>query len=333
MLCVNRGHKIISRINVKPVLALSAKANLSTLIEVTYPSMFSKTRVAMATTMFNTSTVQAFKDSFPTWPQDSLAFRTDPLGPGSSWDKRELGTFQILRRAPNQDLPVFLEAYSIAAAKWVENSQDIRSALMLLTRNWRSLTHHELASFAGNFASFFALLAQVLETPVIADPRRELRSQNVGSSAYPADSAITSSPLLPPSLPSQPSSPVQPPSKKVRQYRSSDSYIPSDQIDQSSHNHRTKSEMTTNACVYELLRCVTELLRGGSKPRVYLEWSITHDTFIVEAGKLSYSTTNDGSLVHKARREGYWQRASKLSYCSIEVSSVYGFCMYAYALF
>jgi hypothetical protein len=120
----------------------------------------------------------------------------------------------------------------------------------------------------------------------------------------------------------------------VRQYRSSDSYIPSDQSDQSSHNHRTKSEMTTNACVYELLRCVTELLRGGSNPRVYLEWSITHDTFIVEAGKLSYSTTNDGSLVHKAHREGHWQRASKISYCSIEVSSVYGFCiMYAYASF
>jgi len=181
--------------------------------------------------LFNISTVQAFKDSFPTWPQDSLAFRTDPLGPGSSWDKRELGTFQILRKAPNQDLPVFLEAYSIAAEKWVENSQDIRSALMLLTRNWRSLTHHELASSAGNFASFFTLLAQVLETPLVAnaDPRRELRSQNVESSSYPAGSAITSSPPLPPSLSSQPSSPVEPPSKKVRQYHSSDSYIPSDQ--------------------------------------------------------------------------------------------------------
>lgn len=107
----------------------------------------------------------------------------------------------------------------------------------------------------------------------------------------------------------------------MRQDRSSESYIPSDQSDQSSYDQRTKSEITTNACVYELLRCVTELLRRDTEPPVYLEWSITHDTFTVEAGALTYSTTNDGSLVHKVHRHGYWQRASKYSYCSIEVGA------------
>jgi len=109
----------------------------------------------------------------------------------------------------------------------------------------------------------------------------------------------------------------------MRQDRSSESYIPSDQSDQSSYDHRAKSEITTNACVYELLRCVTELLRRETEPPVYLEWSITHDTFTVEAGALKYSTTNDGSLVHKVHRGGYWQRASKYSYCSIESKSWY----------
>ena len=92
--------------------------------------------------------------------------------------------------------------------------------------------------------------------------------------------------------------------------------------------------MTTDACVYELLHCVTEHLRGGSKPRVYLQQSIPHDTFIVEAERLSYSTSNDRSLVHKAHCKGYWQRALKISYCSIEVRSVYRFgIIYAYASF
>ena len=52
--------------------------------------------------------------------------------------------------------------------------------------------------------------------------------------------------------------------------------------------------------MYELLRCFTELLRSETEPSVYLDWSITHDTFAVETGALKYSTTNDGSLVHKA---------------------------------
>jgi len=108
----------------------------------------------------------------------------------------------------------------------------------------------------------------------------------------------------------------------MRQDRSSESYIPSDKSDQSSYDHQAKSEITTNACVYELLRCITELLRRETEPSVYLGWSITHDTFTVEAGALIYSTTNDGSLVHKVHRNGYWQRASQYSYCSIEVGAL-----------
>lgn len=271
--------------------------------------------------MSTPSTIQEFKDFFLSWPQDSLTFRTDLLKSGSSWDKREIGTFQILRRPPNDKFPTPLTPYLAQATALVESCEEMGSAIDLLGRNWRNLTHRQLAVSAGAFAPFFMLLAQILESPTVSDPRRELRSHMTKSSASPAEPSIPSSPPLPPSLPSLPSSPIEPPSKKMRQHRSSDSYIPSDQSDQSSHDHRAKSEVTTNACVYELLRCVTELLREEKHPPVYLEWSITHDTFIVDARNLSFSTINDGSLVHKAHREGYWQRASKFSYCSIEVSS------------
>jgi hypothetical protein len=61
-----------------------------------------------------------------------------------------------------------------------------------------------------------------------------------------------------------------------------------------------KSEATTNACVYELLRCVTELSRRSDDPPFRLEWSITQDTFAVQAGEHHYSTTNDGNLLYRA---------------------------------
>lgn len=178
----------------------------------------------------------------------------------------------------------------------------------------RALTHQELSQSAGRLAPFFTLLAQVLETPMVSDPRRELRSH--GGEVYPV---FSSSPPQPPSLSSLPSSPVQPPRKKQRPDHSSESYIPSEPSDQSSHDLRRKPEITTNACIYELLRCVTELYREDSSPLVHLEWSITHDTFSVQAGELLYTTTNDGSLVHRGCRDGYWQRVSEYSYCSIEV--------------
>lgn len=271
-------------------------------------------------TMPTNSTPQEFKGSFESWPQDSLATRTDPLPPGSSWDEREIGTFQVLRQPAKKHVPELLDAHIVKATAWVNESQDVKLAIRLFERNWRCLPHQELAQSAGCFAPFFTLLAQVLETPLSSDPRRQLRPQSHLTSENRVESALSSSPPQPPSLPSIPSSPIQPPRKKLRQDRSSESYIPSEPSDQSSHNVRSKSEITTNACVYELLRCVTELLRQDFMPSVYLEWSITHDTFIVRAGELSYSTTNDGSLVHKAHRDGYWQRASEYSYCSIEVN-------------
>ena len=264
------------------------------------------------------STPREFKNLFDSWPRESLATRKDPLGPGSSWDIREIETFQIIRKPPKRRIPLLLEPYIGGATAWIEESEDIQSAIRLSDQNWRSWTHQQLGEHAGKFAAFFTFLAQVLETPLSADPRRELRMQHSARSASPI---LSSSPPQPPSLSSLPSSPIQPPTKKMRQDRSSESYIPSDQSDQSSYDHRAKSEITTNPCVYELLRCVTELLRRETKPPVYLEWSITHDTFNVEAGALLYSTTNDGSLVHKVHRDGYWQRASKQSYCSIEVGT------------
>lgn len=272
--------------------------------------------------MSTPSTRQEFKNSFDSWPRDSLATRKDPLGPGSSWDIREIETFQILRKPPKRRIPLLLVPYIGEATAWIEECEDVQTAIRLSEQNWRNCTHQQLGERAGKFASFFTLLAQVLETPLGSDPRRELRFQVTQDFINSTGSVLSSSPPQPPSLSSLPSSPAQPPNKKMRQDRSSESYIPSDQSDQSSYDHRAKSEITTNACVYELLRCITELLRRETEPSVYLEWSITHDTFTVEAGALIYSTTNDGSLVHKVRRNGYWQRASKYSYCSIEVGAL-----------
>ncbi|KAF4629214.1 hypothetical protein G7Y89_g8940 [Cudoniella acicularis] len=246
------------------------------------------------------STPQEFKDSFESWPKNSLATRKNPLGPGSSWDMCEIETFQILRKPSKKRFPLLLGPYIREAVARIEEYEEIQSAIRLSGQNWRNCTHQQLSERAGKFASFFTFLAQVLETPLSSDPRREVRSQVTQYSANSVSSALSSSPPQPPSL-SSPSSPIQPPKKKMRQDRSSESYIPSDQSDQSSHDHRDKSEITTNACVYELLRCITELLRNKPDPPVYLEWSITHDTFTVEAGALVYSTTNDGSLVHKTK--------------------------------
>jgi hypothetical protein len=116
------------------------------------------------------------------------------------------------------------------------------------------------------------------------------------------------------------SSPPEFPHKRFRKDRSSSSYWPSDESDQSSHDQRAKSEATTNACIYELLRCVTEISRDKNDSPFRLEWTITQDTARVHAGSHEYTTINDGNFVHKAHHMGYWQRASNYSYCSIEVS-------------
>jgi hypothetical protein len=271
------------------------------------------------------STPHEFKAQFQSWPEDSLATRREPLGPGSAWDISEIRTFQVIRKPPKRSFPSFLAPHISEALEWVEGCGDVQDAISLMGEGWRRLSHQELRRRAGEFKSFFTLLAQVLEAPISSDPRQGLRSQIAQASATSAAPAFSSSPPRPASLsslPSLPSSPIQHSSKRQRQDRSSDSYIPSEQSDQSSYDHRAKSEVTTNSCIYELLHCATELFRTAPDPSIYLEWSITQDTFNVQAGALSYSTTNDGSLVHRAPLGGNWCRASSYSYCSIEASPI-----------
>ncbi|TGO53036.1 hypothetical protein BELL_1614g00010 [Botrytis elliptica] len=127
------------------------------------------------------------------------------------------------------------------------------------------------------------------------------------------------------------STPEKPPPKKRRTEKSSSpSYVESIPSDQSSHDQRNKSEITTNACAYALLSRVVELFRpaiekekekeetGNENEKVYLEWTITNDTFTIQAGNLFCTTKNDGSLVEKVGHLGRWGRGSGVTYCSLE---------------
>ncbi|CZT10470.1 hypothetical protein WAI453_012090 [Rhynchosporium graminicola] len=139
---------------------------------------------------------------------------------------------------------------------------------------------------------------------MVSDPHRELREQDDHASILPGID-VSSSPSLA-------SSPAEYP-KRFRKDRSSSSYWPSDESDQSSHDQQAKSGATTNACVYELLRCVAEISRNKNDPPFRMEWTITQDKVTVHAGAREYCTTNDGNFVHKTHRMGFWQRASNYS--------------------
>ena len=265
--------------------------------------------------MSTPSTLDEFNSIFPSYPNDSLSRRKDHIPSGSSWDIRELGTFQILRTPPTKKIPpVWLQSHFVEAKARVEGSRPMQSALQLLRQHWRNMNHEELHQAAGPFASFVTLLSQVLETTTISDPRRELRAQAQNTPTVLPSTGISPSPMS--------SSPPEFPDEMVRKDRSSSSYSPSDESDQSNYDQRAKSEATTNACIYELLRCITEVSRKENDYPFRLEWTITQDTIRVHAGSHEYSTTNDGSFVHKAHRLGYWQRASDYLYCSIEVCSL-----------
>jgi hypothetical protein len=151
-------------------------------------------------TMPTPSTLQEFGKLFHSWPRECSATRKDPPRPGSSWDIREIETFQIIRKPPKRRIRLLLEPCIGAATAWTEESEDIKSE-----QNWRACTHQQLGERAGKFAIFFTFLAQVLETPLTSDPRRELRRQY---SASLAGLILLSSPLQPPSLFSLPSSPI-----------------------------------------------------------------------------------------------------------------------------
>lgn len=260
--------------------------------------------------MSTPASLDEYKSIFLSWPEDSLSDRLDRVPAGSSWDIRELGTFQILRTLPAKgNPPTWLESHYAEASARVRESVPMQSVLQLFRQDWRNMTHEDLTQAAGPLASFVTLLSQVLETAVVPDPHRELRVQEIHSPAFPSMDFS--------------SSPPEYPNKRFRKDRSSSNYVPSDQSDQSSHDQRTKSEATTNACIYELLRCVTEISRNKNDPLFRLEWTITQDTVTVHAGLheySEYSTTNDGNFVHKEHRMGCWQRASNYSYCSIEVN-------------
>lgn len=249
------------------------------------------------------------------WPDDALSRRIDRIPAGSAWDIREL-TFQILRTPPAKiNPPIWLQSHFAEAIARVRESVPMQSVLQLFRQDWRNMTHEDLTRAAGPLASFVTLLSQVLETDIVSHPLRELRVQGFDENAptgLPSTGVSSSPPMS--------SSPPEFPNKRFRKDRSSSSYWPSDESDQSSHDQRAKSEATTNACIYELLRCVTEISRKTNDSPFRLEWTITQDTARVHAGSHEYTTINDGNFVHKAHRMGYWQRASNYSYCSIEVS-------------
>jgi hypothetical protein len=265
--------------------------------------------------MSTPASLEEFNSTFPSWPDDSLLRRIDHIPAGSSWDIRELGTFQILRSPPPKNTPKWLLPYFEEATARVQENVPMQSVLELFRQDWRNMTHEDLTRVAGPLASFVTLLSQVLETAIVSDSHRELRVQGfVENAPTVLPSTVVSS------SPSIPSSPPEFPNKRIRKDRSSSIYLPSDESDQSIHDQRAKSEATTNACIYELLRCVTDISRNKTDSPFRLEWTITQDTLRVHAGLHEYCTANDGNFVHKAHRMGYWQRASNFSYCSIEVS-------------
>jgi len=266
--------------------------------------------------MSTPASLDEFNSTFLSWPDDALSRRIDRIPAGSAWDIRELGTFQILRTPPAKiNPPIWLQSHFAEAIARVRESVPMQSVLQLFRQDWRNMTHEDLTRAAGPLASFVTLLSQVLETAIVSDPLRELRVQGFDENAptgLPSTGVSSSPPMS--------SSPPEFPNKRFRKDRSSSSYWPSDESDQSSHDQRAKSEATTNACIYELLRCVTEISRKTNDSPFRLEWTITQDTARVHAGSHEYTTINDGNFVHKAHRMGYWQRASNYSYCSIEVN-------------
>jgi hypothetical protein len=252
--------------------------------------------------------VAAFFACFPHWPADSLKHRTD-IEAGSRWGLREIGTFKLLRQKLGNRFPVSISDNYTEAERLVKASRDIQAAINLLGSNWRQHNRSELLSLAGIFTPFFSLLAEVLEQPATPNPDRYLRGSDIilGSS----QSSSSSEP---------PSSPLEPPAKRLRETQSADSYHPSHQSDQSTHDRQVKSEITTNACVFHFLQCVTESVRNNNHEKSFrLEWALTQDTFYVETPRCQFSSTNDGSLIYRDGSSGYWKRRTNLCYCSIEV--------------
>ena len=253
----------------------------------------------------------AFFACFPNWPADSLEHRTD-IEAGSRWGLREIGSFKLLRQKLGSRFPVSLNDDYMEAKRLVETSPDIQAAVNLFGSNWRQYSRSELRRMAGTFTPFFSLLAEVLEQPATPNPERYLRGVDiVPGLGQSSQSSSSSEPT---------SSPLEPPAKRFRETQSADSYHPSHQSDQSTHDRQIKSEFTTNACVFHFLECVTESVRDKYKKGSFrLEWALTQDTISVDTPRSQFSSTNDGGLVYRDRSSGFWKRRTGLTYCSIEV--------------
>jgi hypothetical protein len=259
-----------------------------------------------------------FSVCFPNWPADSLEHRID-IEAGSKWGLREIGSFKLLRRRYGARFPASLDDYLLDATSRVEESEDIQNAVSLLASDWRQHNRSDLLRLAGPFASFFSLLAELLEQPATPNPDRVIRTQVDASAITYTEVASNSSQS---SLSSEPgSSPSEPPAKRFRETRSADSYHPSHQSDQSTYDRQVKSECTTNACVFHFLQCVTESTRNDdTRASFRLEWALTQDTFTVDTPRSQFSSINDGNLVYRDGSSGAWKRRTNLSYCSIEVN-------------
>ena len=261
--------------------------------------------------MNTSSLLDKFIRSHPNWQDECISQRDDPIGSGSSWDGRELVTFRVLREPPTVQVPPFLVDYWAECSSRVDENADFRHLFHFLSQKWRSMNHGEIQGSITPFASFVTALSQVMEEEPTMEVDRVLRHGQSDPTPIPDDTSSLFG-----------SSPPEHdyPNKRLRPHRSSGSYIPSDPAsDQSISDRRIKSEVATNTCINELLRCVTELARKEAEPARRVEWSIVPDTFRVRAGKHIFSSTNDGGLVHREVKSGLWQRASTICYCSVEV--------------
>ncbi|KAG4024928.1 hypothetical protein MFRU_083g00020 [Monilinia fructicola] len=255
-----------------------------------------------------------FHQEFPEWPTRSLENRTD-IPAGSYWGRGEIESFKILRVRQQRTNMLLrqLHRFTDDATQRVNQSQDIQNAIHFLGTDWRIHNAADLLTLGGKFAPFFTLLADVLQQPETPQPDRQLRNRETYQSPSPATSTSTSS------------SPSQPPAKRIRITNSAESYIYSQETDQSTHDRQRKSEITTNACIYTLLNCIAENTRREDDETTFrLEWTITQDTFhVAEKKPYEFSSTNDGNLVYRDRSSGQWKRRGKISYCSIEAKSTY----------
>jgi hypothetical protein len=108
--------------------------------------------------------LEQFMKVFSNWPEDSISQRTDRVGLGSSWGIREIGTFQVIRRPPTEETPLFLKDYF---ADFIRASQ----SRLEVDEPWTN------PGSRRSIASFLSALSQVMEEPITADSDRLMRER------------------------------------------------------------------------------------------------------------------------------------------------------------